>query len=188
MTALARWLSIVAHPFVVVGLMVAAAASRRGQRGHSLRDLVIVLAIAILPLAILMIRQVRSGEWENVDASNVAERPILYVVGAIASLSLVAFLILAGSQPVFLRGALGALAAFAVCGFMTPWVKVSLHLAFAAFAATTLTVIGSPVGWMLAATVPALAWARVALGRHRPVEVALGAIIGAACGLIAVRV
>ena len=187
MITLARWLSIVGHPFVTVGVMVAAAAARRGQRGHTLRDLAIVMAMAVVPVAVLMIRQVRSGRWGNVDASNVAERPILYGVGVVASLCLVAYLMLAGSQPAFVRGAIGALATFAVCGIMTRWLKVSLHLAFAAFAATTLALIGSPVSWFLVPLLPALGWARVALGRHRPLEVGLGALIGAACGVIVVR-
>ena len=47
--------------------------------------------------------------------------------------------------------------------------------------------LGSPVGWLLAAVLPLLAWSRVALGRHRWIEVVLGAAIGAVTGLAIVR-
>ena len=70
-----------------------------------------------------------------------------------------------------------------VCTVMTPWIKVSLHLAFASFAATTLILLGSPVGWVLLAVIPVLAWSRLHLSRHQPNEVVLGVIVGVVAGL-----
>ena len=78
---LARWLSIVFHPFVMVGVMVGAAAAARQTAGEAVRSVGIVVLFTIVPLAVLMWRQVRRGQWENADASNRGERPILYVVG-----------------------------------------------------------------------------------------------------------
>ena len=56
-------------------------------------------------------------------------------------------------------------------------------MAFAALATTTLLLIGSPAGWVLLPIVPALAWSRLALRRHRPVEVAVGTVIGSLAGM-----
>jgi membrane-associated phospholipid phosphatase len=74
-----------------------------------------------------------------------------------------------------------------VCAALTPWVKVSLHMAVAALAAAVLLGLGMALGWLLAAVLPLLAWARVAMGRHRWIEVALGALVGAAAGVMLVR-
>jgi membrane-associated phospholipid phosphatase len=82
----------------------------------------------------------------------------------------------------------GTLVMVAVCAAATPRIKVSLHLATAALAAAVLLHLGSPVGWLLAALLPVLAWSRVALGRHRWIEVALGFVIGTIAGLVIVRV
>jgi apolipoprotein N-acyltransferase len=144
---------------------------------------VIVGAFTIIPLVVLMVRQVRAGAWKNVDASNISERPSLYAVGGLGSIALLVYLLLAQPTSFLIRGSAGFLMMFAVCALATRWIKVSLHMAFAALAATTLLLIGSPAGWVLLPFVPALAWSRLALQRHRPVEVVLGAVIGILTGI-----
>jgi membrane-associated phospholipid phosphatase len=181
--AVARWLSIIAHPFVMVGIMVGAAVASRHSAGEAIRSVLIVGAFTIVPLLVLMARQVRAGAWKNVDASNISERPFLYAIGGLASIALLVYLLLATPQSFLIRGSAGTLMMFAVCALATRWIKVSLHMAFAALAATTLLLIHSPAGWALLPVVPALAWSRLALQRHRPVEVAFGTIIGILAGV-----
>ena len=139
-----------------------------------------------------MARQVRRGAWGTVDASRPAERPILFAVGGAGMLALLAYLAVVHPGSLLLRGALEVLAMLVVCAVLTRWIKLSLHLAAAALAATALAAtalvrLGAPFGWPLVALLPLLAWSRVALGRHRWVEVALGAAIGAAAGVIVAR-
>jgi membrane-associated phospholipid phosphatase len=179
----ARWVSLIAHPFVMVGVTAGAAVAGRHSAGEAIRTVLIVGAFTIIPLLVLMVRQVRTGAWKNADASNMSERPILYTVGGLGSIALLVYLLLAQPQSFLIRGSLGFLMMFAVCALATRWIKVSLHMAFAALAATTLLLIGSPAGWVLVPIVPALAWSRLVLQRHRPVEVALGAIIGIVAGI-----
>jgi membrane-associated phospholipid phosphatase len=182
MMRLARWLSIAAHPFVMVGLMVGAAAARQ-KNGEVLRSLLIVVIFTIVPLFVLVVRQVRRGAWTNADASNISERPMLYLVGGIAMIALLAYLYFTRPESFLIRGSFVTFAMLGVCGVATRWVKVSLHLAFAALAATTLILIGSPLGWPLLAAVPALMWSRLTLGRHTAAEVASGTAIGVVAGL-----
>ena len=179
---IARCLSIIFHPFVMVGVMVATAAAERQTPGEALRTVSIVVLFTIVPLAILMVRQVRRGAWDNADASNRSERPILYVVGGAALLSLLAYLVVLRPQSFMVRGALVTLGMMACCGFLTRWIKVSLHMAFATLAATALVLTRSPVGYALLMALPALLWSRLTLERHTLPEVALGTIIGAAAG------
>ena len=107
MIGVARWVSIAAHPFVMVGVMVGSAAARQNSAGEVVRSVLIVLAFTIVPLLVLMVRQVRAGAWQNVDASNTSERPILYVAGGLALIALLAYLALARPQSFLLRGAAG---------------------------------------------------------------------------------
>jgi membrane-associated phospholipid phosphatase len=188
LTKLARWLSILLHPFVTTAVMIGGCAVALGAPGEAARSIVIVALSAVLPIAVLMVLQVRRGAWQNVDASNVRERPVLYAVAGAGLLLLVTYLVVARPQSFLLRGAVGTLAMVAVCGAATRWVKVSLHLAFAALASTTLLIVGSPAGWVLAVLLPALAWSRLTLGRHRPVEVVLGIAIGVVTGLAIIHV
>jgi membrane-associated phospholipid phosphatase len=179
---LARWLSIVFHPFVMIGVMVGAAAAARQTAGEALRSVAIVALFTIVPLAVLMWRQVRRGSWENADASNQQERPILYIVGGIALVALLGYLLALRPQSFMVRGVVATLAMMAVCGVATRWVKVSLHMAFAALAATALALMRAPIGYALLVALPAIVWSRLVLHRHTPLEVAVGAIIGAGTG------
>jgi hypothetical protein len=182
MNAVARWVSIVGHPFVMTIIMVLGAALHLSTPGEALRTVLLVTLIALLPVAALMVRQVRRGSWTNVDASNRAERPLLFAVAIVALAVLIGAVLVFRPGSFLIRGAAGVLIMFAVCAVATRWVKVSLHMAFGALATTTLLSLGSPAGWVLLAAMPALAWSRMALERHRPAEVALGLAIGIAFG------
>lgn len=179
---IARWLSIVFHPFVMVGVMVGTAAAARQTRSAAVRSVALVLLFTIVPLAVLMWRQVRRGKWENADASNRAERPILYIVLGVALVALLVYLLLLRPQSFMVRGVLATFGMMAVCAAATRWVKVSLHMAFAAQAATGLALMRSPVGYVLLLALPAILWSRLTLQRHTPLEVMLGTIIGAGAG------
>ncbi|MFA6958735.1 MAG: phosphatase PAP2 family protein [Thermoanaerobaculia bacterium] len=177
-TTFARWISIVAHPFVMVALMVGGAALRLGSPADAARTMALVAVATVLPVAILMLLQVRRGAWSNVDASNREERPMLFGVGAAGLVALVGYILVAHPGSFLLRGALGTLGMLAACAVATRWIKVSLHLAFATLAATTLLLLGSRLGWVLVPVVPLLGWSRLRLGRHRATEVVVGGVAG----------
>ena len=178
----ARWLSILAHPFVMVGVMVGTAAAARQTAGDAVRTVTIVVLLTIVPLAVLMVRQVRRGAWVNADASNRRERPLLYAVLGAALVALLVHLVMIRPQPSMARGVFVTLGMVVMCAVATRWIKVSLHMAFATLAATTLALMGSVVGYALVPVLPALAWARLALSRHTPMELVLGASAGIAAG------
>jgi membrane-associated phospholipid phosphatase len=182
MNVVARWLSIVGHPFVMSMVMVLGLALHVSTPTEALRTVLLVAAIALVPVAVLMVRQVRTGSWTNVDASDRAERPLLFGVSITALAILIGLVLAFRPGSVLIRGALSVLIMLVVCAVATRWVKVSLHTAFGALATTTLLSLGSPAGWVLLGLLPALAWSRLALERHRPVEVAAGLFLGIAFG------
>jgi hypothetical protein len=168
----------------MVGCLVGVVAARLGPPGEAWRAVALVTAFTLAPIAVLMALQVRRGAWQNVDASNARERPALFMVGGLAMAALLGFLAWRNPQSFLLRGTAGVLAMLAVCAVATRWVKVSLHLAFAALAATLLLALGSAAGWAVAAAVPVLVWSRLALGRHSWPEIVLGGAIGVVTGLL----
>ena len=162
----------------MVGVMVGAAAAARQTAGAAVRSVGIVMLFTIVPLGVLMWRQVRRGRWKNVDASNRGERPILYIVGGAGVLALLVYVIVIRQQSFMVRGVVATLGMMAVSAAATRWIKVSLHMAFAALAATALALMRSPIGYALLLALPALGWSRLVLQRHTPLELALGTIIG----------
>jgi hypothetical protein len=181
---IARWISIIAHPFVMVVAMVGTTAARFRPANEMAANIGIVVLFAVVPIALLTVRQVRRGAWGNVDASHVRERPLLYAVGIGGLGALVAYLAIWRSDSFLLRGSSVALGVVVLCAIITRWVKVSLHVTAAALAATGLILTGSVSGWILAAVVPFLIWSRLVLGRHKPLEVALGVMIGIGGGIV----
>lgn len=181
---LARWVSILAHPFVMIALMVGALTARAGTTRDVARNVGLVGAFTIVPVALLIIYKRRQRAWSTVDASHPRERPVLYVVGVASVLALLGYLMVSGRHPGLARGTAVALAMLLVSAQATRWTKVSLHMAAATLTATALTLDRSPIGWMVAAVLPLLAWSRLALGRHKPVEVGFGFAFGLVAGVV----
>ena len=180
--AVARWVSIVGHPFAMTLIMVLGVALRVSTPREAVRTFLLVGVIVVVPLAVLMVRQVRRGSWANADASNRAERPVLFAVGMIALAVLLGTVLVFQPGSFLMRGSIGVLLMVAVCAVVTRWFKVSLHMAFGALATAILMSLGSPAGWVLLSVMPVLAWSRLTLKRHAPAEVMVGLLIGVAFG------
>jgi membrane-associated phospholipid phosphatase len=178
---LARLVSIVAHPAVVMAI-AAAVAGGAGDDASGLRwqSLGFTLA-AVAAVMLYSVWQARSGRWAHIDASQRHERSQLNRFASWLLLGLAALLALAGTQP-------GIVAAIGLAGLvilaghlLRGRLKSSLHVAFAVFAAGL--VWPHPLacaGLLLAAAV--VGWSRVALGRHALSEVLVGAVLGALAG------
>jgi hypothetical protein len=182
MTALARWVSILGHPFVMIALLVAVPAARSSSP-EAARSTAFIAVAAVLPVAVLMVRQVRRGRWTNVDASNVSERPVLFVVALAGLAAGLGWVLVHDPRSFLVRGLLVVAAFLLVAALLTRWVKLSLHLAFVALTATTLSVAGSRIGLALIPLVPVMFWSRLALGRHRVAELVVGLGLGVATGV-----
>jgi ABC-type Fe3+ transport system permease subunit len=186
MTHLARAVSILAHPFVMVILLVAVPAMRQSS-GASGQSVFLVVGAVVAPIAVLMFWQVRRGRWSNVDASHSSERPVLFAVALAGLVAALGWLLLNDPGSFLVRGMLVVATFLLVAALLTRWVKLSLHVAFAALAATTLSLLGSAVGYALIATIPVLFWSRITLERHRIHELLVGLLLGALAGILLVR-
>lgn len=179
--AVARAVSIVGHPVVLLPVAALISASARGASMQQLR----LIGAAIMTLGALVLGfswlQVRTGRWSHVDASDHGERNSLNVfLGALCLLSAALLWILRRwsnmSVALTLSGAL-----IAVALTVSRWVKVSLHAAFAAFATTLLWPNRTAVAVGVLVTA-AVVWSRLVLGRHVAADVTAGLLLGAAAG------
>jgi hypothetical protein len=179
--AVARVVSIVGHPVVLVLVAALIAASTRGA---SLQQLQLVggalVALGVIVLGFSWV-QVRAGRWSHVDASVRSERSALNVF-------IVVLCFLSAMLLWFLTRRLSMSVAFALSGalalvalLVARWVKVSLHAAFAAFATTLLWPITLAVAGGVLATA-AVVWSRLVLGRHVAADVMVGLLLGVAAG------
>jgi hypothetical protein len=120
----------------------------------------------VIPLVVLMFGQVRRGRWSNVDASKPSERPVLFIVALAGMVAALGWLLLNDPRSFLVRGIFITAGFLLLAALLTRWVKLSLHVAFTALTATSLSLLGSPVGYGLIALVPVVFWSRMALARH----------------------
>lgn len=181
--ALARMLSLLGHPLATLpSALVLMSAMRATDPAGPLRIALGVAAFAALVMA-LSWRQVRRGRWAHVDASAPRERRDLnLVLLAMTVLAAVLAQVVADDPRVAL--ALGLAAGILVLALLTAgWWKLSLHVAFAAFAALLLWPLHPLATAAMLAFATAIAWSRLRLARHAPRDLVAGAVAGLCAGL-----
>lgn len=175
-TRIARFISIVGHPALLMPIAAAIAANSAGGSDVQLFAVVIAIFFAILVFAYSH-HKTKSGDWQHIDASMQSERKelnsvagVLLVVGAA-----ILFLLKVNSGAVFAVGLSGVMV---LCfHFLIRIAKPSLHVGFAVFA-TCLTYpnIIAMIVFFLAAML--IGWSRLYLARHTWLDLAVGALIG----------
>jgi membrane-associated phospholipid phosphatase len=174
----ARALSILGHPALLIPVAVASSASAQMASAVQVRDAVLACVFVALATMAFSIYKVRRGLWGHVDASGVAERRELNVFLAALLLGAAGVLHWLGQPRAVVMG-LGLSGAMVVVAWAARgWLKISLHAAFAVYAAG----IAWPallVSAAIALLAVGVAWSRVVLRRHTVAEVLVGAVLGA---------
>jgi membrane-associated phospholipid phosphatase len=177
----ARWISILGHPFVLIPGLVAAVTVSSLPPEQAAQIVGIVVLVSVVPMLLLMVRRVRSGAWTNYDVSVREQRTGMYP--AALAITTVTVLVLAWAQvprPI-LRGVLAILLLIGIAALVNLRLKISLHTAFAVFTAAAFWPSRGLVAGVLVLAL-AIGWSRLELGRHTWAEVLGGALLGAVVG------
>jgi membrane-associated phospholipid phosphatase len=172
---LARWISIIGHPFIVVPLTVALVSK-------SLVMTVVLIAV-MLVMIFGILRKVRRGDWTNFDVSLREHRPGMYARAIPVLAAAWLLLLLLGQPPAVLWGFGASIAIMAIATLLNRLrLKVSMHSAFTTYAAVLPAVVMQPLAVGLACLAILVAWSRVVLGRHTVAEVIVGSVLGGLAG------
>jgi membrane-associated phospholipid phosphatase len=178
----ARWISILGHPFILIPALVAAVTVRRLPPERVALIVGIVVLVSVVPMLLLIARQVRSGAWTNYDVSVREQRVGMYPAAFAIATATVLVLAWTGTPPSILQGVLATLLLIGIAWLVNLRLKISLHTAFAVFTALALWPSrGLAAGGLVLAL--AIAWSRLEMGRHTLPEVIGGALLGAAVGI-----
>lgn len=181
---IAWWVSVLAHPFVLVPVLVAIVASRSLPPRQAATVVAFVLAGSILPMLWMMVRRVRSGAWTDHDVSVREQRRGMYPVALALVTATILLLLLTDPSRSVLRGTVAVLALIVSASIINLWLKVSLHTAFAWFTAVCLSSMSFALGLGAGLVALAVAWSRVELRRHTLPEVVGGVLLGATVGAL----
>jgi hypothetical protein len=179
---LARCVSILGHPLLLMPAATIGLAMSRNASGESMRSLVLVLVAVVAVASAFSIWNVRSGRWAHIDASNPSERKSLNWALAAVLLTVSAVTWRSHSAREIAIGFLACGLAVIVVLILSPALKISLHTCFAAIAAGLFwpDLLPVTVGIFIVA---AVAWSRLVLHRHTAAEVLLGALVGSASAI-----
>lgn len=177
-TTFARFLSIAGHPFILIPVMVAAAT-------RNWIPTAVVAAATILPMFVLTLRNVRRGVWSDHDVSRREQRGGLYRA-AFPLIALSALLLwMLDANPRMMRGFAAAAVMLAAGLLGNRFLKISLHMMTAAFAAVTIIRLYPNTVYAIVPFVAAIAWSRRKLDRHTWAEIVVGIGIGGAAAWVA---
>lgn len=180
---LARTLSILGHP--LLSLPVAALLLAGDDGAGATRLSMLALGLGVIAIGVMAYShwQVRRNRWQHVDASSRAERRTLnrFLLVLFSAAAIIAWML--SPQREFALG-LGLSALLVAAAMLSArWCKLSLHVAFAMYAAMLLV----QLSWLACATgvafAGAVAWSRLVLARHVPRDLVAGAVAGLLAGI-----
>lgn len=178
-SAIARWTSILLHPFAVFAALALLAAWALDP--PSLPRTAIGIAVAVGIVWAFVLQRRRSGRWGTVDASDRRERPILYAWVLVVAAGY--WLWLGGRTSPTGPGVVAVIAMLCVAGIANRWIKLSLHMASLAFAGVVMLSLWPAAGIVALLALPLLGWSRLRMARHTLPEVLGGSALGLLGGL-----
>ncbi len=176
---IARIVSWALHPFLIAPVAIMLILRLDGMSLAQAAEWAALCAgFVILPVGGFIIYKLIHHQVTDADVSVREDRYGLYAlaVGCMAACVLVLWRLGAPRpvQAVFASG-LTTLVAFGIVTRL--WVKVSIHTGMLGGVATAVAFFSLPLAAVLLVCTLLVAWSRLALGRHTPIEILLGLLI-----------
>ncbi|TDJ32813.1 MAG: phosphatase PAP2 family protein [Gammaproteobacteria bacterium] len=175
---IARVVSVILHPFVIVVATLGLVLSASGlERPEWVRWFLIVLGTTVVPLlARLVLRYWRVGSDFDIFHRN--QRNTVYVLAGLC-LGVLVVVVTLFDAPVLLRAMVyAALPAIVVAAMINRFTKISVHAMLMA-GGGAVTGLLYPATWIWVIALTGLqGWSRVYLGKHTPTQVMLGWLVG----------
>lgn len=179
---IARWVSVIGHPFLLMPLLTGLIAYRLLPPHEALVAECIALGVVIVPAAIFTFIKVKQGAWNNLDVSDPAHRSQFYGM-LMALLALLTALAWVADVPRSIAfGTTAVLSLVALASVLNKHIKASLHTGFSVFVTCVMYLIHPPLVLLALLLSVAVAWSRIVLRRHTLREVILGAALGTLVG------
>ncbi|HEY8563590.1 MAG TPA: phosphatase PAP2 family protein [Pyrinomonadaceae bacterium] len=185
---IARLVSLVGHPFVLLALTVLIVAAHRTHPVRALTFGGAAVLFTVSPLVFIIRRKVSAGQWSDHDVSDAAERRSFYPVAIAVNAFSAALFYFLDFPPALLAGMLISLVILLFAMLVNRWSKISLHLIFAVYFAISLFPVSYWSGAFFLLLAAAVGWSRVVLKRHTFAQVLSGAALGAIAGIVFLKI
>lgn len=188
--SIAHWASTLIHPMLFPFLtIVVITYMRTNSLIQTVMLALVSVAIATVPVSLLVFIQVKRGAWTDFDVSQRKQRYTLYPF-TLACLGILAYVYAQVDRTgIAVRAVFSLLIANVVNALINLIYKVSAHATTAAACATLLWNLAPNSAWGPSAVAGAaiVGWSRVELKRHTTGQVLLGWLVGASSALLALQ-
>jgi membrane-associated phospholipid phosphatase len=182
---LAQILSSVIHPLIFPLVVVTIVSyANNHSAGLTLKLVTLTTLLTALPVALVVLVQVKRGAWSDYDVSRRRQRYALYPF-ALLCLAALALLYKGLDAYYVLRCVAALVIANLIDGAINLRWKVSAHATTAAACAALLWYFTPVLGPPAAASALLVGWSRVELQRHTPLQVLAGWSVGTLSSLSA---
>ena len=178
---LARLTSNVLNPFLLSFIVLILLAFRATEStAEALKWAGISVALSVLPVLVVMVCLALLGILDGIFVNPREQRHKIYILSVTLAIAGCIVLWYFGAPKLLAVTFTAGLAAmFIFMGINFFW-KISLHTAFMAASVTVLVMVyGVGAAWTVV-LLPPVAWARIEMKQHSPVQVAVGAVLAAA--------
>lgn len=139
----------------------------------------ISMALSVLPVFVVIIYLVRSGQVDAIFTNQRQHRTKTYVMASFCSIVGCIILAYLGAPSILVAGFTAALAMVVIFMFINLWWKISLHTGIIAASVTVLIMVYGGIATMTVALVPLSVWSRVELKHHSMAQATIGALLAA---------
>jgi len=178
MNLLARIISGVSNPvFLSIPMSYALVFKSRGDLLYALAWTFVSILFASL-VGVFVVLAVRKGVFSDFDISKRQERTPIFIFTGLLSVFyfLIVFLL---NGPRVLLIALGALLlGVIIADIINRKIKASIHLAVFSSFSVIMGILYGGIFWVLLLIVPLVAWSRIKLKKHEPLETIVGGLVG----------
>ncbi len=138
----------------------------------------------ILAVAIFVVIGVLLGVFSNFDVSKREQRPLLFSFCAFAAFCYVLSLYILDGPKVLFIGFFAIILGLIAIVIINKWIKASIHLATATSVILFIGIVYKGYFFFLLSLIPLLAWARIKMKEHTPLETVIGSALGIVITLI----
>ncbi len=171
---IARMLSLVFHPFViVVPTMLIALYTTTHNWVTTIQWTLLSFSLVIVPAILFIRRKLQRGEYTDADVSVRQHRFGIYLFGGLCEVICLVLLVEFGAPQILVACFISAILALILGTLITLKTKVSAHMASMAGCMAVLFYISPALGAALFIASLAVGWARIYLKQHK-----LGQVIG----------
>lgn len=183
MPKIARFISLLGHPFLTIPLYTILISFSAYESKKAFFIAATIIGIFFIPLSIWNFVRTRKGDYSNFDVSDQRQRTSMYLF-ALPLLAVVQLVFFLTSQAKSLQLCILFSLILLVISYLVNFkVKCSGHMSMTIFLAFIVFPGNTVAAWILLGLAVIIGWSRIILKRHTLTEVITGMIIGTVVGL-----